>query len=809
MSYMTRLSRRHFLSTLTAAGVVAGSSGWFTSRLLAMANEGTLRTPRGPGMEGWVPTLCRMCPAACGIRVRLVDGLPVGVEGDRTNPLSAGGLCPAGFAVLHELVHPDRVRTPLRRDGPRGSGRWIQVTWDEALGQIAAPLRAARAAGRPEAFAVLERGDSALTRFWLERVLHAYGSPNLVVDAGTEAWRSAWEYMAGVARPPAPDLSHSDFILSFGQEWLETEGHPVWQTKSWGRLRAPETDRQATGAYVGPRVSPTASHADLRVAVRPGTEGTLALGLVHVLILENLIDRQFLDEWTSGFRDRPKGTGPGGDSLEAHVRNHFGLEEVSWRTGAPVSEIFRLGRAFGTSRRPLALIGSNALARKDGLASAMAVIALNLAVGSVGRAGGYVSAGEPPLDLPEPQQSDAVAKRGLASARVDGAGRATLPVVGHSAAGLAANLIAKRPYPLDVLLVHGVNPVHEWADGKSVEEALAAVGLLAVVGTVADDTARIADLILPESSALESWQMLPPATAIPFDYVGLQQPVLQPLYRSRAFEDMWFELARRIGGPAAAAVPAGRYADWLPSVAAGLLRSGRGTIAGGSFDARIAGFMEERGWNAPGPQTAPGFWDEFRRSGSWVATARGERSPAELLGDRAARFDLWPSGLLADARELGGAPLADIALYPGAPEAASAAESSDHPLQLLLFDTNTLWAGRTALTPVLLEMSGFREDIGWDSWVEIHPETATRHRIHAGERVRVESAAGSLVARARIAPVVPTDAVAMPRGLGHRHFGRFANGVGVNPMSLVSSTVDRWTGAAILETRVRLTRMQT
>jgi anaerobic selenocysteine-containing dehydrogenase len=805
---MSALGRREFLHTLVAAGVVASSSGWFTRRLLAMVNDGTLRTPRGPGLERWVPTLCRLCPAACGIRVRLVDELPVGLEGDRTSPLSAGGLCPAGFAGLQELVHPDRIRTPLRREGPRGSGRWTAISWDEALESIAAPLRAARAAGKPEALAVLERGDSPLTRYWLERVMSAYGSPNLVLDASAEPWRSAWAYVAGVARPPAPDIANADFILSFGHEMLETDGHPVWQTKNWGRLRAPTAPRQATAAYVGPRVSPTASHADLRVAVHPGTEGILALGLVHVLLLEDLAQRPFLDRWTRGFHERPKGSGAGGESFEAYVRNHFGLEEVSRLTGAPVSEIFRLGRAFGSSRQPLALIGPGALAGGSGLATAMAVIALNLAVGAVGRAGGYIAAGEAPLDLPGPQDGDEVAKRGLASARIDSAGQATLPVVRQSPARLTANLAARRPYPLDVLLVHGVNPVHEWPGQRAVEEALAAVGLLAVVGAVADETARVADLILPEASFLESWQILPPVTGIPFDYVGLQQPVLGPLYQSRAFEDVWFDLARRIGGPTAAAVPTGSYADWLPSAAAGLERSGRGSISGGPLHARIAGFMEERGWKAPGPQTPATFWEEFRRSGSWVAASRGEHSPAELFGDREARFEFWPQRLLADAQKLEGAPVGDDAVYKGAPQAANAAGPSEHPLHLLLFDTNTLWAGRTVLTPVLLEMSGFREDIGWDSWVEIHPETARRNRIQAGDRVRVESATGSVVARARVAPVVPPDAVAMPRGLGHRHFGRFATGVGVNPLSLLPPILDRWTGAAILQTRVRLTRMQ-
>jgi anaerobic selenocysteine-containing dehydrogenase len=217
--------------------------------------------------------------------------------------------------------------------------------------------------------------------------------------------------------------------------------------------------------------------------------------------------------------------------------------------------------------------------------------------------------------------------------------------------------------------------------------------------------------------------------------------------------------------------------------------------------------MEERGWLAPGPQTVDAFWEEFRRSGAWVAASRGERSPAELLGDTGTRFDLWPERLRVDAASLEGASVPVDAPYGDGGELRRAtADPVKYPLRLLLFDTNTLWAGRTALTPLMLELSGLREDIGWDSWVEIHPETARRLRVEPGDRVRLDSPAGSLLVRARIAPVVPPDAVAMPRGLGHQHFGSFANGVGVNPLTLVSPAVGRWTGESIIEARVQLSR---
>jgi anaerobic selenocysteine-containing dehydrogenase len=805
---MTNVSRRQFIASLGLAGAALTATGWYTNRLIAMVQDGSLPTPRGPGMETWVPSLCRLCPAGCGIRVRLVDGLPVGLEGNRSNPISAGGLCPEGFAGLQAMVHPDRIRTPLRRNGPRGSGEWTPITWDEALQQVVGPLERLRAERRPQGFAVLERGDSPLTRFWLERVLRAYGSPNLIVEGTREPWRTAWAYLSGSAEPPVADLPNSDFILSFGHELFETDGHPVWQSKTWGRLRGPDGPPLTTLAYVGPRLSPTAIRADLRVAIRPGTEATLALGLVHILMIEDLLNRTFLERWTRGYFPAQAGEPMVGEDFQSFIRRRYTPEEVSRVTGARVRDIFRLGRAFGGARRPVALVGPGPLAGEQGLPVAMAVVALNLVVGSIARPGGFVSGGSAALDLPESQELDPVARAGLAGPRVDGAGWATLPAVEQSPAGLVANLAARKPYPLEVLLVHGVNPAHEWPDGGAVEKALAEAGLLVVVAQVPDETARLADIILPETSYLEAWQILPSSGGIPFDYAGLQQPAVAPLYQSMSFEDIWFSLARRLGGPAAVGVPSGTYAEWLPSAAKGLFRSGRGTIASGAFQERIAGYMQARGWKVPGQESAEDFWRELQRAGSWVDVPVGQRSPKEVLGADADRFSFWPEALNRDAAKLqGAAPPEDFA-YAGPPEALEESNTPPRngafPLRLILFDTNTIRAGRAAVTPLMLELSGLREDIGWDSWIDIHPKTAQQSGIQAGDRVRVESATGSLLVRARLTSGVPPDAVAMPMGLGHRHFGRFATGIGVNPMTLVPSSTDPWTGSPILVAQVRV-----
>jgi anaerobic selenocysteine-containing dehydrogenase len=805
---MTGFSRRKFLATMAAAGAATAGGGWLGERLWSLVQEGAIRVPRGAGVETWVPSLCTLCPAGCGIRVRLVDGLPVGLRGNKTHPVTAGGLCPAGLSGLEELVHPDRLRTPMRRLGERGSGRWSAISWEEALEEIAAALRGLRQQGRSQDFAVLARPNTSLRRYWIQRVLRAYGSPNLILDEEPEAWRIAWAYVAGSDRVPAVDLDHSDFILSFGHELFETDGHPVWQAKAWGRLRSPEAPLPAQLAWVGTRISPTADRADVRLAIPPGQEAVVALGLVHILLLEDLVDRAFLDRWTTGFRRRSDAAS-GDPGFEEFVRDRFTPEEVSRRTGLPVSEIFRLGRAFGSAHRPVALAGPSVLRGEGGLTAAMAVLALNLVAGSIGRSGGYVAAGDAPLTLPAPAQPDDVAARGLDTARSGAAGSSSLTAIRNGATRSLASLDPARTRPLSVIFVHGVDPLHDWPGRDATAAALDRADLVVEMLRVPDGTAVHADLLLPETTHLESWGLISSSPRLPFDYAGLQQPAIGPLHDCRSFEDVWFDLARRIGGPVAAAVPAGAYADWLPEAANGLFAAGRGTLAGSDFEERISEFMEDRGWKSAGPDTPAAFWDALRSSGAWVDYPRTERSPSEMLGHAVERFDFWPEELRRDLAGLTGAPIVLSALYTGGvPPDGDTEDSEGFPFRLMLFDTNTLWAGRTVLTPLLLEMTGQREDIAWDSWVEINADTAARLGLADGDRVRLESAAGSLETRALVGQRVPPDVVAMPRGLGRRDNGRFARGLGANPVSLLSSRPDPWTGTTTLAARVRIAAAQ-
>ena len=132
-----KITRRNFLQMLGITGVAAGG----ISQVWAIPDKWIETLQYGPRIETWKMSSCGQCPAGCGIRVRLIDGIPVRVFGNPIAPVNSGFICPMGEAGLELLYHPDRIRQPMRRKGKKGESSWVPISWEEALGQISQGLR--------------------------------------------------------------------------------------------------------------------------------------------------------------------------------------------------------------------------------------------------------------------------------------------------------------------------------------------------------------------------------------------------------------------------------------------------------------------------------------------------------------------------------------------------------------------------------------------------------------------------------------------------------------------------------------------
>ncbi len=313
---------------------------------------------------------------------------------------------------------------------------------------------------------------------------------------------------------------------------------------------------------------------------------------------------------------------------------------------------------------------------------------------------------------------------------------------------LADVVEAMRSGAVQIALIHGIDPLHTLPPALGFGDALESVGLLVSFASHMDETAARADLILPDHTPLERWGDHQPEA----DIHGLSQPTVSPIFDTRATGDVLLSVAAQIGGDLAASMTWPSYLDYLRD-----------------------------SWQAIHREFAPfqnfeDFWrDAVSRGGVWREAAV---QPVTLN----------PA--------VGGVAFDEAALDGGAADS----------LTLLTYPSPNLYDGRGANKAWLQELPDPVTKVVWNSWVEVHPDLADQLGVRNGDLVTVNSAAGQIEAPVYVYRGIRPDAVAIPIGQGHVHYGRSASGRGVNPLRLLPAATDRASGGrAWLATRVSLT----
>src|SRR5688572_6530200 len=432
-----------------------------------------------PGQAVWKPSVCPLCPSACGLTVRLMDAdadvvrdgkagvvqilAAKKLEGNPDHPVNRGGLCARGQAAIQVTYHPDRITQPLQRKGNRGDGRYEAISWDAALAEVVSKLNELQAAGGSGSLAFLGRPGNSHRHALIDEFLARFGGTSVAYELfGDDVLRRANAISFGYEQLPTYDFANARFVLNFGADVLGTWNAPVAHARSYGEMRQGRQGIRGRLVQVESRMSQTGASADEWVAIRPGTEGALALGLARVISNEAPAD--------------------------------YTPEAVEKLTGVAASRIERLARelaggpsAFAQVRTlpGVALIGGAALAQTNGLFNALAVNTLNVAIGSVNAPGGLSFT---------PQLNVAAAAR--LSAR--GSERRRLQP-------FAAELLAGGGAGARVLLIDGANPVFMAPRAWKVRDALNTIPFIVSFGSFLDETSVLGDLILPDHSFLESW----------------------------------------------------------------------------------------------------------------------------------------------------------------------------------------------------------------------------------------------------------------------------------------------------------------
>lgn len=807
------IARREFLKLL---GVTAGTVGlggcardWLVpDNLVELAQ-------RGPGLESFVQTVCGLCEGRCGLTVRLVDGMPVGLKGNPRHPLNRGGLCPVGQGGLEVLYAPDRLQTPLRRGA---DGDLHPVGWDEALDEIAGRLRSLAAAGDGHRVALLTEEPSQLFVDLARRFLQALGSPNLAFPQ--QAAALPYRLLQGLDSVPGLDLGQADLVLSFGLDLFEDGPVPIHATSALVGSRP--IGERASLIHVGTRMSPSSSKAEQRVLVRPGTHAALALGIAHVLVREGHYDRSFVAEHTAGFEDWTDGSGRTHTGFRRLLLERYYPDRAAQLCGCDPARIIEVGRRLARAEAPVAVVGGDAACGSNATWTAMAVHALNALTGSFDRPGGVVLPPPIPLAPLEPlPEVPAGPGRDLFAVPPDGAAFGVDPV-----AALARGA-EDGSAPVDVLFVTGSNPLYGSPAASDLRRAMEKIPMVVACAPFVDETAAAADLVLPSPVFFEAWEASTTPATVPFSVVGLTHPVIEPLFDSRIPGDVLLDLARRVGAPVDGALPWESYTGYLRQRLEGLVTSGQGTVISGSFEESWVHFLEQRGWRFLERSSSEKFWGDLAREGGWWNPELSRDDWDRLFATPSGRFEFHSSALEERLRELGAAggevpPESDEALARAIdalgleadpeevcmPHFEPPRDLGEGDLTAMTFRPITSRGTLSAVSPMVMEMFGYPLLTGWETWAELSSETAHEMDLADGDRVSLEADGGAAVeAVVRVCPGAAHGVVHVPMGLGHRGLGGVATGIGANPLDVIAGARDSLSGAlspAPARVRVRL-----
>ncbi len=777
--------RRSFLKFALGGAAGTAASGVSLKGLsdlnAALANE-QVRVPTGP--ESWATSVCTLCPGGCGLRVRLIGQRAVKIQGNPLHPVNRGGLCPKGVAGLQELYHPDRLHKPMRNAGSRDNPRWKEISWEEALGTITGRLRGLRDGGEARSLVVLDRPRSGLLPRLQRQFLAAYGSPNyLVMPTGMDAVQAALRFQQGITEPVAYDLANSRYVLSFGVNLLEGWGAPVAVMRAFARWRDVASGRRTKLVQVEPRFSITAARADEWVALRPGTDAALALGIAYALISEGLYDADFVREHTFGFEDWRDAEGEFHLGFKSLVNSEYRLNDVSAITGVPADTILRLAREAAQNRPAVALGDRQTSSLPGNPYAAMAVHSLNALLGSIDLPGGVLVQQALPGSNSDSERSPG----------------SPPPALVLSAGELPQAILSRRPYGVQALLLNQADPVFSMVNGDEFRRALREVPFVVSLTAFLDDSSQLADLVLPTATALESWQDTGPPPAVANALLAISPPVVRARKDVRHPGDALLALARSLGDKVAAALPFANYEAYLRRQVDGVFAAQAGAVFGSNLEETWDRLMERSGWWAPSYSTSEQLWEQVKQQGGWWEPAYSYGEWARVFRTSSGRFEFYSQALAQAARQqaraahTGGsaARIDDRACLPH--QTVLPETSSNFPLLLLVVEQLPLSGGQGAHLPYLQQIAGEHLFASWDSWLEIHPETAHQFGIEDGAMVWVESRRGRVQARARIYEGARPGVVHLPLGYGRATGSPWACR-GANPLQIVEQQSDPVTG---------------
>ena len=800
---MTHITRRTLLTGAAALGAAAMLGGCAPQTLeeneQLSSTEGTEKEPVVEVKHAW----CKMCGPArthCSTLCTIKDGRWTHVEGnpEAGNNYGRGSktLCAKGNAAMHTVYAPNRLMYPMKRTGEKGDGKFEQITWDQALDEIAAKLKEQKEQYGAESYGVLSPQYYAVLGDLGRRFLNVHGSPNYLHSAICNSQRMFSRLVTlggphhfGATNTAAGQPDKTKLLVNWG---YNTENSAINQGDPHTRLTGQENGMQVID--IRPMQEGLGAHADYWVPVIPGTDGALALAFLNVIIEEKLYDADFVANWCLGF-----------DELAEHVKQF----PPSWAapiTGIPEERIVELGRLMGTVK-PMAINIGNGIGDQsaDSHWTVATVCLIEAITGNLGIAGGGGAAMVMPEPLIKTNPIDPLTDR-LAASEEDTAngwmaGVAKLvapetprwfqtPQTQESGPTSAYNkglqsILSEKPYPLRFVLGQSSNPMSATRQPKTIVEALKKLDYYVVMDVAWNSSCDYADIVLPAATQYETSDQFSVNNGPEGTFIGINQVIAEPLGESRSDWQYYLDLAVKMG-----------YGD---------------DFWNGDLDAMLSEQLDGSGVTL----------EELREKGFIFKERTDGAQPTEpVYQDYETMFASLPQGKVQCVNEwIGGKPNATdtgniekLPVYKGAPESLDGTHDLAAEYPLVISDVHAYRLCNHSYyhdVPYLREMQP-------EPWVKINPATAQQYDIADGDWVLIESPHGSIKMVARYFEAINPNVLMTKRGwwepcdeLGLPGYGCLDGGSEVNV--LYDDTIanyDGFTSSMAKQTLVKISKSE-
>jgi anaerobic selenocysteine-containing dehydrogenase len=653
-----------------------------------------MKTPPSFAIEHDVATVCPLdCPDSCSLDVTVQDGRVAAIDGSSLNPVTGGYICAKVRRFPERLYGPDRLLYPAVRKGPKGLASFERVSWGEALSLVAERMLKTRRQWGGESILPYSYGGSngLLTQDTSDATLfRRLGASRLARTVCAAATGAANMAMYG----KMPSITYQDFpearlIVLWGVNPSASGIHLVPYIREAQR-------RGAVLIVVDPRTTPLARQADIHLAVRPGTDLPVALSLHRFLFEEGHADEVFLKEHARG-----------AEELREKARG-WTFERAAAEADVPVDALRRVAELYAATRPALIRCGWGQERNRNGGNASLAILALPAVAGKFGeRGGGYTMSN--------------TASWGITNTWAKSAEPRTR-IVNMNQLGRA--LLEYTDPRINMLFVYNSNPAATTPDQGRVLRGLERDDLFTVVfEQVMTDTARYADVLLPNTTFLEGYDLV---RAYGPWALQLARPVIEPVGESRSNAEVFGELID-LAGMREEMDPRGELEEMLDviarlpdDVADGVRATGAASVP---FDGRPIQFRD--------------VWP---------------RTP-----DR--KVHLYPEALAQDA---------PAGLYGYQPDPAT----SDFPLALISP------ASEKTISSTLAELS--RPEVR----LLIHPDDAAVRGVNDGDEVRVFNALGEVRCKAGVGAWIRRGTVSMPKGIWRKHTANGFTGTSLVPDTL-------------------------